>query len=681
MSQIYQNLPPTNGKVRSAPVADFLLRVLVRAPRSAPRPLSPNVQNPGRQRRCRGWCVQSRGADKNRARVEQVILTTTMGDIDVELWPKEAPLACRNFIQLCLEGYYDNTMFHRIIAKFMVQGGDPSGTGQGGESVWGETFKDEIHSRLRFGVRGLLAMANGGKDDNGSQFFLTLGQCEWLNGKHTIFGKVTGNTIYNLDAMGACEVDGDDRPLYPPRMVSTEVIHNPFDDIAPRDLHAMRKADEERKPKVKGKKDKKLLSFAEDEEAAEEAPDVPIIKKKMVSAHDALDDDRLVKMSAEERSLDDKRRDEELARREAGIRDSDGDSADDQDDSDDEKLSGAKKRQAEFLQIKESKLRKLEAQAESDDDGNTAEQERQQRKREMEQLKREIMGMRKGARVKVGADSVGADNRDVELLTEHQKKVAVIKRGRKLDGTRQMETLEKLKAFQVAAKGLVSDAAHVAGAVEGAGEAEGGAEEKKDKKDKKDKKEKKDKKDKKEKKDKKDKKNVEQDRRGDAGSAALQTTTEVGTYGWQETLDDYDDSDWRGGGLSFEKDSKVGFLQREMENDDSLATYDPLRDKRPKDQINALDPLGLNKREYRPQAEREAGGHRAGGARDREGAGGRGRDRSRSRERVGRDRDRDHRNYRDRDRDYRENDRSRSRERGSGGRRHDRRSRSRERGR
>ena len=107
----------------------------------------------------RRWCVQSGGADKTRARLEQVILTTTMGDIDVELWPKEAPLACRNFIQLCLEGYYDNTMFHRIIAKFMVQGGDPSGTGQGGESVWGETFKDEIHSRLRFGVRGLLAMA------------------------------------------------------------------------------------------------------------------------------------------------------------------------------------------------------------------------------------------------------------------------------------------------------------------------------------------------------------------------------------------------------------------------------------------------------------------------------------------------------------------------------------------
>ena len=205
-------------------------------------------------------------------------------------------------------------MFHRIIAKFMVQGGDPTGTGQGGESVWGETFKDEVHSRLRFGIRGMLAMANGGKDDNGSQFFLTLGQCEWLNGKHTIFGKVTGKTIYNLDAMGACEVNDEDRPLYPPRILSTEVINNPFDDIAPRDLQAARKAAEDKKPKVKGKKDKKLLSFADDEEAqgAEAEADAPVIKKKMVSAHDVLDDARLVKMSEPERTEHDKRAQYEL---------------------------------------------------------------------------------------------------------------------------------------------------------------------------------------------------------------------------------------------------------------------------------------------------------------------------------------------------------------------------------
>ena len=183
--------------------------------------------------------------------------------------------------------------------------------------MWGQPFKDEIHSRLRFAVRGLVAMANGGKDDNGSQFFLTLGVCEWLNSKHTIFGKVTGKTIYNLDAMGACEVDESDRPLYPPRILSTEVISNPFDDIAPRDLAAARKKEEDSKPKVKGKKDKKLLSFADDEEApgVQEDTDAPLVKKKMVSAHDALDDVRLVKTSEEERTEEDKRRDQEMARR------------------------------------------------------------------------------------------------------------------------------------------------------------------------------------------------------------------------------------------------------------------------------------------------------------------------------------------------------------------------------
>ena len=104
----------------------------------------------------------------------KVVLTTNYGEVDVELWTREAPLACRNFIQLGIEGYYDGTIFHRIIKKFMVQGGDPTGVGDGGESVWGKPFKDEIHSRLKFSHRGLLAMANPNEPDmNQSQFFLT----------------------------------------------------------------------------------------------------------------------------------------------------------------------------------------------------------------------------------------------------------------------------------------------------------------------------------------------------------------------------------------------------------------------------------------------------------------------------------------------------------------------------
>lgn len=104
----------------------------------------------------------------------KVILKTTHGEIHVELWTKETPKACRNFIQLCLENYYDNCIFHRIIAGFMIQTGDPTATGTGGDSSYGAPFVDEFHSRLKFSHRGLVAMANVKKNDNKSQFFITL---------------------------------------------------------------------------------------------------------------------------------------------------------------------------------------------------------------------------------------------------------------------------------------------------------------------------------------------------------------------------------------------------------------------------------------------------------------------------------------------------------------------------
>ncbi|KAI8441444.1 hypothetical protein MSG28_015044 [Choristoneura fumiferana] len=135
----------------------------------------------------------------------KVLLKTTVGEIDIELWTKEAPKACRNFIQLCLEGYYNGTIFHRVVPDFIAQGGDPHGDGTGGESIYGTPFKDEFHTRLRFNRRGLVAMANAGKDDNGSQFFITLAATPELQNKHTIFGKVTGRA-YLPDApskMGA----------------------------------------------------------------------------------------------------------------------------------------------------------------------------------------------------------------------------------------------------------------------------------------------------------------------------------------------------------------------------------------------------------------------------------------------------------------------------------------------
>lgn len=155
--------------------------------------------------------------------------------LDIELWSKECPLACRNFIQLALEGYFDGTLVNRVLKGFMVQFGDPTNTGSGGESIWGRPFKDEVHGRIKFNHRGQVAMANANKpNSNASQFFITLDTCDWLQGKHTIFGKVTGNTIYNVLRMGEVEVGENDHPVGDIRVLNVEVLWNPFDDIVPR---------------------------------------------------------------------------------------------------------------------------------------------------------------------------------------------------------------------------------------------------------------------------------------------------------------------------------------------------------------------------------------------------------------------------------------------------------------
>ncbi|XP_065262933.1 spliceosome-associated protein CWC27 homolog isoform X2 [Emys orbicularis] len=203
----------------------------------------------------------------------KVLLKTTAGDIDIELWSKEAPKACRNFIQLCMEGYYDNTIFHRVVPDFIVQGGDPTGTGSGGESIYGLPFKDEFHSRLRFNRRGLVAMANAGAHDNGSQFFFTLGRADELNNKHTIFGKITGDTIYNMLRLTEVEIDKEERPFNPHKIKSSEVLFNPFDDIIPRTNKKLKKdkpGEEVKKSKSKGTKNFNLLSFGEEAEEEEE---------------------------------------------------------------------------------------------------------------------------------------------------------------------------------------------------------------------------------------------------------------------------------------------------------------------------------------------------------------------------------------------------------------------------
>ncbi|XP_071117410.1 spliceosome-associated protein CWC27 homolog [Haliotis cracherodii] len=233
----------------------------------------------------------------------KVLLSTTVGDIDIELWSKEAPKACRNFVQLLMEGYYDGTIFHRLVKDFIVQGGDPTGTGEGGESIYGEPFKDEVHSRLRFVRRGLVAMANAGANDNGSQFFFTLGPAPELYKKHTIFGKVAGNTLFNMIKLQDVETDGNERPLFPHKILKGEILSNPFDDIEPRVLKKKKLEGEEakkHKSKSKATKNFSLLSFGEEAEEDEEQTDKAskTMRGKSKSSHDLIDDPRLSSVPA-----------------------------------------------------------------------------------------------------------------------------------------------------------------------------------------------------------------------------------------------------------------------------------------------------------------------------------------------------------------------------------------------
>lgn len=244
------------------------------------------------------------------------ILHTTLGEILIELFAKQTPLTCRNFLQLSLDGYYDGTIFHRLVPNFILQGGDPTGTGNGGECIYdggafggdldpwpmderrgknagptGINFRDEFHSRLKFNRRGLLAMANEGHiDTNASQFFFTLDKTEELNGKNTLFGRVAGDTIYNLAKIGESEVEeGTDRPMYAVKIERIEILVNPFEDMKKRSrvaTHTQKKPAEKEKKK-KRKAGKQLLSFG-DEEGDEEVPSLP--KKAKFDTRIVMDD-------------------------------------------------------------------------------------------------------------------------------------------------------------------------------------------------------------------------------------------------------------------------------------------------------------------------------------------------------------------------------------------------------
>ena len=171
-----------------------------------------------------------------------VTIHTTMGDIKVKLFPKEAPKTVENFVTHAKNGYYNGIIFHRVIKDFMIQGGDPTGTGMGGESIWGNSFEDEFDVNLH-NLRGALSMANAGPGTNGSQFFIVqacttpsnmlsqmedladsfpadivedyknLGGTPWLDFRHTVFGQVTEG-MDTVDKIADTKVGAADKPLF-----------------------------------------------------------------------------------------------------------------------------------------------------------------------------------------------------------------------------------------------------------------------------------------------------------------------------------------------------------------------------------------------------------------------------------------------------------------------------------
>ncbi|KAL7592915.1 hypothetical protein Lser_V15G33691 [Lactuca serriola] len=396
----------------------------------------------------------------------KVVLQTNYGAIDIELWPKEAPKAVRNFVQLCVDGYYDGTIFHRIIKSFMVQGGDPTGTGTGGESIYGGTFSDEFHSRLRFSHRGIVACANtGSPHSNGSQFFITLDKCDWLDKKNTIFGKVTGDSIYNLLTFGDIETDKDDRPLdSPPKILSIEVLWNPFDDVFPRaapskSLSSTTVEAANKDTKKKATKKLNLLSFGE--EAQEEEKELAAVKTKIKSSHDVLNDPRLLKDENAKDKLDpseDKaRRDLQKSVREALSskkeelpKDSDAESAGDSDD--DEANFDSRMRQQIIKKKKELGDMPTKKKGQKENSMSRSHEKsppRSKGERHDDRPKVDKLSLKKkGIGSEVRAERMANADADMQLLNEHERERQLQKQKRRRRQGHEEDVLAKLEKFK-----------------------------------------------------------------------------------------------------------------------------------------------------------------------------------------------------------------------------------------
>lgn len=389
----------------------------------------------------------------------KVLLKTTAGDIDIELWSKEAPKACRNFTQLCMEGYYDGTIFHRVVPEFIVQGGDPTGTGTGGESIYGRPFRDEFHSRLRFNRRGLVAMANAGPHDNGSQFFFTLGRADELNNKHTIFGKVTGDTVYNMLRLAEVECDNDERPLNPHKVRSTDVLHSAFDDIIPRELKTKKEKSKEdgKKSQSKATKNFSLLSFGEEAEEDEEMVNQvsQTMKGKSKSSHDLLKDDpKLSSVPAIDRVEGDFDKE---------------DTDDEEDTEDDARGESDKERVREVISNKLKKDKTGEDKTETGQEPVKKTSRSDELRKEARQLKKDLLAIKQrreeGSKKKEEEQSEGESKPANEAMAEYlesRKKYEDMKKQKVKRGSgREAQTLALLESFKSKLTSAISEAPNV----------------------------------------------------------------------------------------------------------------------------------------------------------------------------------------------------------------------------
>ncbi|KAG5897486.1 hypothetical protein JTB14_031110 [Gonioctena quinquepunctata] len=190
-----------------------------------------------------------------------VRLVTNLGMLNLELYCDTVPKTCENFMKHCENGYYNGTKFHRSIRNFMIQGGDPTNTGNGGKSIWGDKFQDEFRQNLSHTGRGVLSMANSGKNTNGSQFFITYRSCKHLDNKHTIFGRVVGG-MESLLEMEKIEVDNKDRPVEDIILVKAQIFVNPYDE-ADEQLVKERQDELDKKKEEEMQKTKKINSTKE----------------------------------------------------------------------------------------------------------------------------------------------------------------------------------------------------------------------------------------------------------------------------------------------------------------------------------------------------------------------------------------------------------------------------------